>query len=512
MNISEKLDFLMNLTNTKNVALGKALSFDPSYISRIRSGSRGTPKNQPFSREVAAYFSRNIKDTYQIEAVSKMIFGSDALPIDKDDLENSLYKWLEQGSGNSEQAPVVNLISDITNMLDSGKGQVPSVDISFDDSVITTAPDDKIVPMNAFYGNQGKREGVKRFLMTLVMKKKPFRLFLYSDEDMSWLYENPEFSREWAMLLLQLLKNGSRIQIIHTISRDLVELMEAIRKWMPLYSTGAIEPYYCPKLRDGVYRRSLFIAQGHSALVSTSVENKTDDMVNLLVRNTDVVAALEKEYSNYFELCRPLMKMFSAKNRDVFMDLLLNEDVSDGQFYMSNPLPSIWTMPEGLAKKLAEKAGDPAIIKVAAKMRKNMTSLLENGGKITEIISRNMTGNELEKGMTLPLSDMIGSAEYIYSAEDYICHLKGTQRLCDKYEGYRVFISDNIPSTLLVMSHSESDTIIAGASVPTAAFCIAHRQFSFAFYEYMERIEKDSEHRKAGNTLSEYLKRLLQKR
>ena len=512
MNISEKLDFLMNLTNTKNVALGKALSFDPSYISRIRSGSRGTPKNQPFSREVAAYFSRNIKDTYQIEAVSKMIFGSDALPIDKDELESSLYKWLEQGTDNSAQTPVVNLITDITNMLDSGRGEMPPVELPFDESAIRAAPDDKIVPVYAFYGNHGKRESVRRFLMTLVMKKKPFRLFLYSDEDMSWLYENPEFAREWGMLLLQLLKNGSRIQIIHTISRDLVEMMEAIRKWMPLYSTGAIEPYYYPKLRDGVYRRSLFIAQGHSALVSTSVENKTDDMVNMLIRNADVVEALEKEYNNYFELCRPLMKMFSSKNKDAFMDLLLNEDVSGGKFYMSNPLPSIWTMPENLVKRLAEKTGDPSIIRVASQMRKNMTSLLENGGKITEIISSNLTPGDLKKGIVMPLSDMIGQADYTYSTDDYIEHLKETNRLCEKYDGYSVIISGSIPSTLLVMSHSESDTIIAGASVPTAAFCIAHRQFSFAFYEYMERIEKDSEHRKTGNTLSDYLKRLLQKR
>jgi hypothetical protein len=510
MNISEKLDFLMNLTNTKNVALGKALSFDPSYISRIRSGSRGTPKNQSFSKEVAAYFSRNIKDVYQIEAVSKMIFGADALPIDKDELESSLYKWLEQGPDVSTQAPVVNLISDITNMLDGGS--MPGGDISFDESAITPASDDKIVPVYAAYGNQGKRESVKRFLMTLVMKKKPFKLFLYSDEDMSWLYESPEFSRQWGMLLFQLLKNGSRIQIIHTISRDLVEMMEAIRKWMPLYSTGAIEPYYYPKLRDGVYRRSLFIAQGHSALVSTSVENKTEDMVNLLIRNTEVVSALEKEYSNYFELCRPLMKMFSVKNRDAFMDLLLNEDVSGGKFYMSSPLPSIWTMPEALVKKLAEKAGDPSIIKVASQMRKNMISLLEGGGRITEIISGRMESLDFKSGAAMPLSDMIGSAEYVYFADDYIEHLKETERLCEKYAGYSVIISDSIPATLLVMSHSESDTIIAGASVPTAAFCIAHRQFSFAFYEYMERIEKDSERRKAGNTLSDYLKRLLQKR
>ena len=34
---SEKLDILMKITDTKNSALGRALSFDPSYIGRIRT-------------------------------------------------------------------------------------------------------------------------------------------------------------------------------------------------------------------------------------------------------------------------------------------------------------------------------------------------------------------------------------------------------------------------------------------------------------------------------------------
>ena len=41
----KKLDFLMTITNTKNSTLGRVLSFDPSYISRIRNGSRKMHKN-----------------------------------------------------------------------------------------------------------------------------------------------------------------------------------------------------------------------------------------------------------------------------------------------------------------------------------------------------------------------------------------------------------------------------------------------------------------------------------
>ena len=40
MTFSEKLDMLLNITNTPNNLLAKVLSLDPSYISRIRHGRR----------------------------------------------------------------------------------------------------------------------------------------------------------------------------------------------------------------------------------------------------------------------------------------------------------------------------------------------------------------------------------------------------------------------------------------------------------------------------------------
>ena len=62
---AEKLDLIMRITGTGNAALGRALSFDPSYISRIRNGKRGLPTGQPFLAPAAAYLAGRVQNDYQ---------------------------------------------------------------------------------------------------------------------------------------------------------------------------------------------------------------------------------------------------------------------------------------------------------------------------------------------------------------------------------------------------------------------------------------------------------------
>ena len=505
MNISEKLDFLMNITNTRNSALGKALSFDPSYISRIRSGRRGIPKSQPFSRPVASYFSRNLKDRYQLETLTKMIKGNSAVPVDEDELEELIFDWLEDDLAEaSVEGNMTGMIGDIGKILENYSREIPQEELQLGNFENADEAEGKVVPVGVFYGNQGKRDAVKRFLTSVLAQKKPLSLYIYSDEDMGWLYENPAFSKEWMGFLINLIKGGSHIQVIHTIGRDLSDMMEAIRKWLPIYAMGAIEPYYCPKLRDGVYKRSLFIAKGVSAVVSSSVGDKTEDMANFFVRNTEAVTALEAEYHNYLSLCRPLMNTYVAKDRDRFMEVLLGEKNRTGMFYHASSAPSLISMPKDIAIAIAKRAGEDDIIGAQENVSRKMLETLESGGEVTELISLPSREKLNRYGWAVPLSDMFGSPEYRYTADEYIKHLKAAIELSRKYKGYRIIASNAVPSSIIMMTHLEGNSFIAGTGAPTTVFYISHQQFSYAFHEYLERIEKDSSHQ-SDRMLSQYI-------
>ena len=137
----------------------------------------------------------------------------------------------------------------------------------------------------------------------------PCELLLQSDEDTAWLYEDPAFARAWTQLMARLAAAGCTFTVVHTVSRGGNEMWEGVRGWLPLYLTGAVRPYFYPRLRDGVRMRSLFVARGRCALVGNSVAGMEDGALSVLLRDAEAVLALEREYEAYLRLCRPLMQV-----------------------------------------------------------------------------------------------------------------------------------------------------------------------------------------------------------
>ncbi len=308
-NIAEKFDFLMRLTNTQNTVLARSLNFDASYISRIRSGKRGLPPSEPFIEPAAAYFARNIREEYQKAAVANELRLRRAWPSEEKEAAALLAAWL---SSEPSENPVERVIAAM-------REGVPRMGTS--EEIYSAASGSK-VETALYYGNEGKRDGVIAFLSALCESGRPHTLLLTSDEDMAWLSEDEAFARAWASLLGRLIQNGSKVKIIHSVGRDVNEMWEAVRNWLPLYLSGSIQPFYYPRLRDGVFHRSLFVAEGHSALCSVSVQGQAGEPMNLLVWDKTAVRTLKQEFDAYLALCRPLMELVCPESAEELARLL----------------------------------------------------------------------------------------------------------------------------------------------------------------------------------------------
>ena len=225
--IADKLNFLMKVTGTKNNMLGRALSFDASHISRIRSGDRGLPSRREFIVPAAGYFARAVKTASQRNALARRICPNSKWPESLEEATLLIAQWLSE---------------------DVKKLDYASLNRYFTENETTPAPAEAASSASGdttqFYlGNEGKRQCVIRFLTGLAALNEPVTLLLHSEENMEWIYEKPEFAKQWGQLLITLLQQGGRILIIHTLTRSLEEMLEAVTKSPPLYATGSIDSF-----------------------------------------------------------------------------------------------------------------------------------------------------------------------------------------------------------------------------------------------------------------------------
>jgi len=231
MQFFEKLDFLMNVTNTSNSALALNIKLDPSHISRLRRGERNALKNENCIGAMAAYFSRHCEHDYQQKAIAEALeLGS--LPNGESHLSDCIAKWLITGSKSGTDT-VESFLSGLSKIKSRQTVSVLSITGGADSG---HQKSDTAV----FFGIEGKRQAVIEFLSDAVAKGKPLTLLLFSDEATDWMSENRNFALQWSYLMSQFLTNGGRIKIIHTVSRDLDEMLSAISQWMPLYMSGSI--------------------------------------------------------------------------------------------------------------------------------------------------------------------------------------------------------------------------------------------------------------------------------
>ena len=95
MQFSNKLNFLMNITNTSNKELAEGISVDRSLISLLRSGKRKTPRNHDHIRNMASFFARRCSADFQFHALAEMLEKPELRShMPTETLVGYLYQWM----------------------------------------------------------------------------------------------------------------------------------------------------------------------------------------------------------------------------------------------------------------------------------------------------------------------------------------------------------------------------------------------------------------------------------
>lgn len=504
MTFSEKLDFLMNITKTSNSSLAIAANVDPSYISRLRTGKRLMPKDDHIIQSMSVFLARQFKEDIQKKVLFDTLKPS-TLPKDIDSLALQLTFWLanEDADSDGNKYRFFNTLSTDRNESENGdaeissKVQVPKEDVSI------------------YYGVEGKRQAAEYFLTEVSLCETPQTLLLYSDEDTSWMTDDPAYARKWSELMVKVISRGNRIKIIHTISRNLDEMLSAITQWLPLYMSGLIEPYYYPKKRDGIFKRTLFIAPKTAAVVSNSVGEQVSSAANLLYRNEKAINAFSEEFMQYLRLCKSLVQVFTAKEQHKLRIMLTEFEESKTNSIIKTESLSLLTMPQSilmgiLKRSEADNYGDTSLLTMRYD---NFLETLKSN-KFIELIC--LPAVDLVKNGCVEVSSshILKKGGIRYTKEEFIAHLEHIVTLLKTFENYHIHLIDNSnahPYTVYIKE--ELGVIITNHLEPPVVLAVTENNMIAAFWDSLkntvgEETEKNSQKAETISKLKEYIQQL----
>ena len=478
MKLYEKLDFLLKVTDTPNSAFGKYVSFDASYISRMRSGKRNIPTSDAFLKNTADFFAEHLENSYQRKIVCEIIGAGKAWPETRAAAKKLLYIWLST-TDESDKAPIDSRLAGFANP--------NSTNISpLDKPIPTYAKNDTT---QFFYGDSGKREAVERFLLDVIQLDNPPPLLLYSNEEFNWMYDKPEFAKKWAMLLFSYIQKGGKIKIAHTISRASGEMMVALQKWIPIYMTGAVKPYFYPKILDRVFRKTMFIAEGHSAVLAFSIGEHTENAMNCLLHDKLAVEALTMEYTYFLDMCKPLMQMYDFTKKDQFLLALEIFNAANENMITVRTAPSFYTMPKAVADSITQRLHSSWPIKRREQATKSLAMILETGHTLTEVLHLPNPETIRQGKVYFPMCDLLDKPGLFYTVDEFKAHIENVILSLKTYENYHVVLSDAIPANQLVYVKEGVGVILVKSDFPNIAFTMSEQRMISAFWDYLEEIK-----------------------
>jgi hypothetical protein len=474
-----KLDFLMRVVGVKNSVLARALNFDPSYISRVRAGKRGVSGRQDFIDGAACFLARNIRNDLQRAVIVDAMGRKDA-SVDASETAELIAGWLGNGRPFDLEAH---------RSAGSFTGASPSFEAA--ESKASGCCGLGGGDAALFYGDDGKRQAVLAFLSDLVARGEPVSLLLHSDEDMLWLTGDEEFAEQWSELLLRLLNVGSTIKIVHTVSRDIGEMLEGMRKWIPLYATGRIEPFYCPKLRDGIFRRTLFVADGVSAVSATSCGSLRSPAC-LYAKDGRAVEAFSREFAEFLTFCEGLGKMHGLQELPALVEEVARQQKRPGRMFLAGGAPLLAAFSQASSDTASAQPVSFQLAQLRQRIRAWAEGFVEAGGCIVDVVdvSSFPAGNEV-----LPPSS---AAEPLVkpgspsSPEDRSAHLEAARRFAQEHEGYHLLLCRGLPEGVSLVVSENSGAIVSFAALGHVSMMLEERRLVQALGEYLDRMASES--------------------
>ena len=333
--IGERIDLLLGTLHVRTSEVARVLNFDPSYLSRIRSGKRNPANTEPIAEGVSRFLVRRCSSDTERAVVAELI-GVDAEKLnDSETYVTELSAWLRGGSLLHPDHS-----ADVSALLQA----LDSFDLN--EYIRAMRIDDRRPGGSAAHMPEGRSvSGLKNmmriemdFFHAAAISESSEPVFIYTDMPLTELAKDPDYPKQWMTGVARLIKKGLRVEMIHNVNRPFEELLLGLEVHIPIYMTGRIAPYYLRESSAGPFRHLLEVS-GEAALSGEAITGHHTEGRYTLVTDPEQVQYYRRRAAALMEKAAPLMDIYTEEQAPDF-ERFLEEEAERGYAPVTVDMPA----------------------------------------------------------------------------------------------------------------------------------------------------------------------------
>ena len=473
---------LLNL-NISIADLSRAIGYDASLLSKIRSGSRNPSNPHDFIESVCNFIVKKYKSDDDKKAISLLIGCSLKDLNDRSNYFNKLSNWLSTNS-----VPSSNKIDTFLNNLDNFDLDKYIKAIHFDEMKVPFVPFYKS-GSKTYYGIEEMKQGELDFFKATVLSKSNESVFMCSDMPMDDMAEDVDFGKKWMFAIAMTLKKGLHLNIIHNLDRPFNEMMLGLESWIPIYMTGQVSPYYLTGLQNSIYCHFNYVS-GTVALTGECIKGYHNKGKYHLTSNKTDVAYYRTKSECLLNKAKSLMDIYRVENKNAFDSFISSDANTNGhRRRILSSLPIHTISDELLLKILKRNKVNDENIKVildsVERQRQTIQKILDNNILEDEIVE--LSEDEfVNYPPVLSLSNSFYTNDIYYNYEEYLEHLTDTKKYMSNHNNYKILENTiNTFRNINITIHSGKWVMISKNTHPAIHFVIHHPKLRDAIENFI---------------------------
>jgi transcriptional regulator with XRE-family HTH domain len=331
---ASRLALLIQLLDITGYDLAISLDIDPSLISKWKRKRRKIPGRTDAMPKIAGYLldvdARQGGRTI-VPLLNTMSQGS---PMNREKAIELLTQWL------LDPEPPEWYAGDQKDL--SGRLEKDSYSCRVD----------------VFRGVVGRRIAVLRLLDDIRELPPDHTLFIYTQEDLDWIIDDPEFLSEFRRRLSAWACTGHKLEVIHWVDRRQEHLQALIQHLLPLHIDSRINSWYYPLYGDLNLPLTCLIVPGVKALVGSNMD--ADGVQHTIVYSDQpTVRQLESIFQSVKVGCVKLIDYFQTEQIPILMKCFLDSRLrADNQIIsIQSRLPLLFCLPSDSLNRILSENG-----------------------------------------------------------------------------------------------------------------------------------------------------------